>query len=220
MSVLTKEQIAAEIARDLPDGASVNLGIGMPILVLAAVDPAREMVFHSENGILGMSQAPEPGEEDLDLIDAGKAPVTLVAGGSFISHVDSFAIIRGGHLDYSIMGALQVSAGGDLANWWNGEGVPGVGGAMDLAAGARHVWAVMRHVSPDGAPKLVEACTYPVTAHGVVGRVYTEYGIFAPAEGGVIDVHALATGVTFEEVEAITGAPLRVAASSVGLPRA
>ncbi|SFI60789.1 MULTISPECIES: 3-oxoacid CoA-transferase subunit B [Microbacterium] len=216
---LTKTQMAREVALDLPDGAYVNLGIGLPILVAAHLDPAREVVVHSENGILGMGPSPAPGHQDPNLIDAGKAPVTLVQGGSYIGHADSFAIIRGGHLDVSVMGALQVSGAGDLANWWSGEGIPGVGGAMDLAVGAREVLVIMRHVTATGDPKIVAECSLPITARGIVSRIYTEYGVFEPTPSGLVVV-GLAEGTDVDALQSRTGVALRFAGEPLTLPRA
>jgi 3-oxoadipate CoA-transferase beta subunit len=206
--LLDKTQMAAAVAADLADGSYVNLGIGLPILVARALSLERDIVVHSENGILGMSSPAEPGEEDWDLIDAAKSPVTLRAGGSYLSHADSFAIIRGGHLDVSVMGAFQVSAGGDLANWWNAVGIPGVGGAMDLAVGARQVFVMMKHTTPEGRPKLLTHCTMPLTAAAVVNRVYSDYGIFEPAGDGSFRVLGLAAGITLDDVATVTNAPL------------
>jgi 3-oxoadipate CoA-transferase beta subunit len=211
--------MAREVALDLQDGWYVNLGIGLPSLVAEHLPDDREIVIHCENGMLGMGPPPEPGEEDQDLVDAGKRPVSLLTGGSYISHSDSFAIIRGGHLDASIMGAYEVSATGDLANWTLGGGLPAVGGAMDLAVGARSVVAMTRHNAATGAPKLVKQTALPLTARRCVARVYTDVGIFVPG-GDTFEVVALVNGVSLEEVQAITGAPLGVGAHGiVPLPR-
>lgn len=220
MTELDKQQMAHEIALDLPDGAFVNLGIGLPILVAAQLRDDRDIVIHSENGILGMGGPPAAGEEDPDLIDAGKSPVTLRTGGSYISHADSFSIIRGGHIDVSVMGAFQVSATGDIANWWTGVGTPGVGGAMDLAVGAKRVFVIMKHNTADGGVKILEECTAPLTARGVVSRIYTELGIFQPTPEGVLVAAGLAPGVTLDEVQTRTGAPVRLADDLLVLPRA
>jgi 3-oxoadipate CoA-transferase beta subunit len=203
----SSDRIAAAVARYLPEGAYVNLGIGLPQRVATCVPAGREVVFHSENGVLGVGGRANSGEEDWDLIDAGKVPVTLVPGGSFISHADSFALIRGGHLDYSVIGAYQVSAGGDLANWSAREGVPGVGGAMDLARGAKNVLVMMRHTTRDGAPKLLPRCTLPLTGSGVVSLVFTELGVFAPA-GDHLVVHSLSPRVDLTQVRELTGVPV------------
>jgi 3-oxoadipate CoA-transferase beta subunit len=212
-------EIAHEVALDLADGSYVNLGIGLPLLVASALPPGREVVFHSENGILGMGPPAAAGDEDWDLIDAGKRAVTLRPGGSFISHADSFSIIRGAHLDICVMGAYQVSGSGDLANWSTGTGVPGVGGAMDLAVGAKQIYVMMRHTTREDEPTRVAACTLPLTAQGVVTRVYTELGIFSPSPDGGFEVLGLARGVDIEMVRAHTDAPVRAAAEVVELPR-
>ncbi|CAN5232820.1 3-oxoacid CoA-transferase subunit B [soil metagenome] len=216
--VLEKTAIAREVALDLPAGGLVNLGIGLPILVARHLGVGPEIIVHSENGIVGMGEPPAAGSEDWNLIDAGKGAVTLVRGGSYISHADSFALIRGGHIDVSVMGAMQVSGRGDLANWWTGDGIPGVGGAMDLAAGARKVVVIMRHVSPEGEPKIVPECTAPLTARSVVSRIYTEYGLFEPRDGELI-VHGLAPEITVADLRAITGVPVREADRIIKLPR-
>ena len=215
---LTSEEMAREVALDLPDGSYVNLGIGLPTRVAAHIPAGRDVVLHSENGILGVAPL-APGEAvDPDLIDAGKQPVTLRAGGSYVSHADSFAIIRGGHLDVAVMGAFQVSAAGDLANWSNGESVPGVGGAMDLASGARAVRVMMRHTDRTGASKMVPALTLAVTGRGVVRRVYTELGIF-DLTGGIAVAIGLARGVDFAVVAARTAIPVRRDEQCQLLPR-
>ena len=215
---LTSDEMAREVALDLPEGSYVNLGIGLPTRVAAHIPPEREVVLHSENGILGVAPLAEGAAGDPDLIDAGKQPVALRTGGSYVHHADSFAIIRGGHLDIAVMGAFQVSAAGDLANWSNGEAVPGVGGAMDLAAGARAVHGMMRHTDRSGAPKMVPSLTLAVTGRGVVRRVYTELGIFDLAGGTAVAV-GLARGVDVAIVAARTAIPLRCAEACQALPR-
>jgi 3-oxoadipate CoA-transferase beta subunit len=215
---LSKAQIAAEVGLDLPDGASVNLGIGLPTLVAGQLPPDREIILHSENGILGMIPADEGAPFDPDLINAGKQPVALRPGGSYVSHADSFAIIRGGHLDFAVMGAFQVSADGDLANWTAGERIPGVGGAMDLVVGVPHVFVMMRHNTSAGDAKIVEELSLPVTGRGVVTRIYTELGIFALADRTLV-VLGVAAGVDEAEVGARTGIPVRWAPECVALPR-
>src|SRR6476660_7287994 len=175
MKRLTRDQIAARVARDISEGAYVNLGIGLPTLVANHLPKDREIFLHSENGVLGMGPAPAPGEEDFDLINAGKQPVTLLRGGSYFHHADSFAMMRGGHLDICVLGAFQVSATGDLANWSTGEpgAIPAVGGAMDLAIGAKQTWVMMDLLTKKGESKVVEQCTYPLTGIACVKRIYT-----------------------------------------------
>ena len=169
------DDVASHVARDLPAGAYVNIGIGLPTLVPRQIPASREVVLHSENGMLGIGPPPGPGSADPDLIDAGKNPASLVPGGSYFSHNEAFAMITGGHLDVTVLGAFQVSQSGDLANWaMPGHKLPAVGGAMDLAVGARRVVVVTRHTARNGEPKLVSACSYPLTARGVVQRVYTD----------------------------------------------
>ncbi|MFD0094645.1 MULTISPECIES: 3-oxoacid CoA-transferase subunit B [Bacillati] len=215
---LTSDQIATEVALDLADGSCVNLGIGMPGRVASFVPAGREVIIHTENGALGAGPRPPAGEEDWDLIDAGKNPMTLRAGGSFVSHFDSFAMIRGGHIDVSVIGAYQVSATGDLANWTDGEGIPGVGGAMDLAHGAKQVFVMMRHITKDGRPKLVTECSLPLTGRTVVTRVFTELGIFAPGPDG-FTVIGLTRGIDPAVVRSLTDAPLRFPDRPTWLPR-
>ena len=178
---LTREQLAARIAKDIHDGAYVNLGIGMPTLVANHLPAGREIILQSENGILGMGPAPPSGAEDFDLINAGKQPVTLLRGGSYFHRADSFAMMRAGHLDIAVLGAFQVAANGDLANWHTGskDDVPAVGGAMDLAVGARQSWVMMEHLTRSGESKLVERCTYPLTGVGCVSRIYTDLAVIA-----------------------------------------
>ncbi|MBC5763153.1 3-oxoacid CoA-transferase subunit B [Ramlibacter albus] len=176
----TKDQLAQRVARDMHDGAYVNLGIGMPTLVANHLPQGVEIILHSENGILGMGPAPPEGQEDYDLINAGKQPVTLQRGGSFFHHADSFAMMRGGHLDICVLGAFQVSATGDLANWHTGEkdAIPAVGGAMDLATGAKQTWVMMDLLTKKGESKIVRRCTYPLTGIGCVKRIYTDLATF------------------------------------------
>ena len=205
----TRDQLAARIARDVPDGWYVNLGIGLPTLIANHLPPDREIVLHSENGILGMGPSPGGNEKDFDLINAGKQPVTLLPGGAFFHHADSFAMIRGGHLDLVVLGAFEVSANGDLANWTVDDNSmpPGVGGAMDLAVGAKHVWIMMEHVTKKGEPRLVDRCRYPLTAAQAVHRVYTDLAVLDVTPEGFL-VRDLAPGVTFEDMAAKTGAPV------------
>ena len=209
----TRDQLAARIARDIPDGWYVNLGIGLPTLIANHLPPDREIVLHSENGILGMGPKPGDNEADFDLINAGKQPITLLPGGAFFHHEDSFAMIRGGHLDLVVLGAFEVSAGGDLANWTVDDNSmpPGVGGAMDLAVGAKHVWIMMEHVTKKGEPRLVGHCRYPLTATRAVHRVYTDLAVLDVVADGFF-LRDLAPGVSLAEVEAKTAAPLRQAA--------
>ena len=202
-------QMAERLAGDVPEGWYVNLGIGMPTTVADYVPLEREVVFHSENGVLGMGPKPPEAERDPWLINAGKQHVTMRPGGSYVHHADSFAMIRGGHLDLCVLGAFEVAENGDIANWATSENdsAPAVGGAMDLAAGAKRLWVVMDHMTKEGKSKLVKKCVYPLTAPGAVKRVYTNYGVFdvTPVGFEVID---LAPGVTREMVQAKTDAPL------------
>ncbi|MGE8569822.1 MAG: 3-oxoacid CoA-transferase subunit B [Achromobacter sp.] len=207
---LTREAMARRLALDIPDGSYVNLGIGMPVLVAAHLPDDREIVLHSENGILGMGPPPTDDAINLDLINAGKQPVTLLAGGAYFHHADSFAMMRGGHLDICVMGGMQVAANGDLANWSlakPGE-APAVGGAMDLAVGARSVFIMMEHNSKNGDPKIVERCTYPLTGAGVVDRIYTDLAVIDVTPDGLV-VRDMIDGMTLTELQGRTGAPLR-----------
>ena len=205
----TRTEMAARLARDVPEGWYVNLGIGIPTMVADHVPVEREVIFHSENGLLGMGPAPLPEAADPWLINAGKKHVTLRAGGSYFHHADSFAIIRGGHLDLCVLGAFEVAENGDIANWATSENdtAPAVGGAMDLAAGAKRLWAIMEHTTKDGRPKLVPRCGYPLTALGVVTRVYTNLAVVDVTARG-FEVVDTAPGVAHEVLEARTGAPL------------
>lgn len=202
----TMREVAARLAADLEDGWYVNLGIGLPTMVADAIPADREIVLHSENGILGLGPKPQPGQEDPDLLNAGKEPVTLLAGGSYFSQSESFAMIRGGHIDAAVLGAFEVSASGDLASWkLPGEPLGRVGGAMDLAAGSKRVFVVMEHVTKRGVPKLVARCSYPLTGTGCVTRVYTDRGVFRPSPSGFV-VEELAPGVDPGSLgEAFTG---------------
>lgn len=184
----SKDEIAAAIARDIPAGSYVNLGIGQPTLVADHLQPGSGIVLHTENGLLGMGPLAVGDEVDTDLTNAGKIPVTALAGASYFHQADSFAMMRGGHLDVCVLGAFQVSAGGDLANWHTGEpdAIPAVGGAMDLAIGAKQVFVMMTLFAKDGTPKLVPACTYPLTGVGCVSRVYTDLATFEVGPGGVV----------------------------------
>lgn len=205
----TREQMARRVAEDLPDGSYVNLGIGMPELVGRFIPPGREIVFHTENGLLGMGPAPAAGDEDPELINAGKRPVTAIPGAAFFHHADSFAMIRGGHLDVCVLGAMQVSAAGDLANWSTGDrnAIPAVGGAMDLVAGAKQVFILTAHTTKNGDPKIVESCTFPLTGKACVDRIYTDLAVICVTPDGLV-VESLAPGVTFEEVQEKTAASL------------
>jgi 3-oxoadipate CoA-transferase beta subunit len=210
MTHWTREQMAARAAQDIPDGSYVNLGIGIPELVAQFVPEGREFIYHTENGLLGMGPPPTPGEEDPDLINAGKKSVTVIPGAAFFDHTDSFTMIRGGHIDVCVLGAMQVSATGDLANWSTGapDAIPAVGGAMDLVAGVKTIFVITRHVTKTGEPKLVEACTYPLTGRQVVSRVFTDLAVIDISPKGFL-LRELAPGVTLEEVIEKTGAPLR-----------
>jgi 3-oxoadipate CoA-transferase, beta subunit len=207
---LTRAQIAELVARDIPDGAYVNLGIGMPTLIAQHLPKDREIILHSENGILGMTNAPEGGPHDPDIINASKEFMGLVPGASITEHVTSFAMMRGGHLDVTVLGAFQVSRLGDLANWDTGDpnSIPAVGGAMDLAAGAKQVFVMMEHVDKNGGAKIVTECTYPLTGACVVDRIYTDLAIIdVPGDGRLI-VRAMVGGLTLPELQKITAAPL------------
>ena len=208
MTAFSRTDMAARVAADIPEGWFVNLGIGIPTMVADHVPPEREVILHSENGILGMGPAPPKGQENAWLVNAGKQPVTLRPGGSFFHHADSFGMIRGGHIDLCVLGAFEVAEGGDLANWSTGENdmAPAVGGAMDLAAGAKRVWVVMDHTTKDGRPKLVERCTYPLTAMGAVSRVYTNLAVIDVVPGRGFVLREMAPGVTLEALQARTGA--------------
>jgi len=211
-SKLTRDQIAARVAQDIPEGAYVNLGIGLPTLVANHLPADREIVLHTENGMLGMGPAPAKGEEDYDLINAGKQAVTQVPGTAFFHHADSFAMMRGGHLDICVLGAFQVSAQGDLANWHTGapDAIPAVGGAMDLAIGAKQVFVMMELTTREGASKLVEQCSYPLTGVRCVSRVYTDVAVFDLRADGVYVIDRFG-GVSEDELRKITGLPLQFA---------
>ncbi len=208
----SRAEMAARVAADIADGAVVNLGIGLPTLVANHLPAGREVVLHSENGVIGMGPAPKEGDEDFDLINAGKQPVTLLPGGSFFHHADSFAMMRGGHLDVCVLGAFQVAANGDLANWHTGaaDAIPAVGGAMDLAIGAKKTFVMMEHVTKTGEQKLVERCSYPLTGIGCVARIYTDLAVVDVTPSGLA-VREMADGMTLDALQALTGAPLRLA---------
>ena len=207
----SKQELAQRVAQDIFDGAYVNLGIGQPTLVANYLPEGMEVVLHSENGILGMGAAPAAGAEDYDLINAGKQPVTLLPGGAFFHHADSFAMMRGGHLDISVLGAFQVSATGDLANWSTGEAgaIPAVGGAMDLAVGARQTWVMMDLLTKAGESKVVERCTYPLTGIGCVKRIYSDLATLecTPQSLKLIDK---VEGLSHAELERLLGLPVAV----------
>jgi len=212
MKKLTRAEMAARVARDIPDGAVVNLGIGLPTLVANHLPKDREVLLHSENGVLGMGPAPAPGAEDWDLINAGKQAVTLLPGGSYFHHADSFGMMRGGHLDFCVLGAFQVSTTGDLANWHTGapDAIPAVGGAMDLAIGAKKTYVMMEHLTKGGESKIVPACSYPLTGIGCVSRVYTDLATIDITPHGlrVID---MVEGLDLAELQRLSGVPLQLA---------
>jgi 3-oxoadipate CoA-transferase beta subunit len=205
----TREGIAERVAQDIPSGSYVNLGIGIPELVARYVPAGRTLVYHTENGLLGMGPSPAPGQGDPELINAGKRRVTMMPGAAFFDQATSFAMIRGGHLDLSVLGAMQVAANGDLANWSTGadDAIPAVGGAMDLVAGVKRVFVMTTHVTKEGTPKLVERCTYPLTGRGVVTRVYSDLAVVDVTPRG-FELVELAPGVSYEYVKERTGAPL------------
>lgn len=212
MKRFTRDEIAQRVANDIPEGCYVNLGIGLPTLVANHLDASKDIFLHSENGILGMGPAPAPGAEDGDLINASKQPVTLLTGGTYFHQADSFAMMRGGHLDICVLGAFQVSRTGDLANWHTGapDAIPAVGGAMDLATGAKRVFVMMEHQTKAGESKIVDRCTYPLTGVGCVSRVYTDLAVIDVTDEGLI-VRDMAPGLTLDELQSITGVPLRAA---------
>jgi 3-oxoadipate CoA-transferase beta subunit len=205
----SKDELARLVARDIHDGAYVNLGIGMPTLVANHIPAGREVILQSENGILGMGPAPAAGQEDFDLINAGKQPVTLLPGGAFFHHADSFAMMRGGHLDICVLGAFQVSATGDLANWSTGEvgAIPAVGGAMDLAVGAKQTWVMMDLLTKNGESKVVRECSYPLTGIGCVKRIYTDLATLECTAQG-LRVRDRVVGLSHAELERLTGLPM------------
>jgi 3-oxoadipate CoA-transferase beta subunit len=209
----SKEQLAQRVAQDIHDGAYVNLGIGMPTLVANHLPAGIEVILQSENGILGMGPAPAAGDEDYDLINAGKQPVTLLAGGAYFHHADSFSMMRGGHLDICVLGAFQVSATGDLANWHTGEkdAIPAVGGAMDLAIGAKQTWVMMDLLTKKGESKVVSQCSYPITGIGCVKRIYSELATLECTPKGLLVID-MVDGLTHAELEKMLGLPIAVAA--------
>ncbi|WP_066552957.1 3-oxoacid CoA-transferase subunit B [Croceicoccus bisphenolivorans] len=212
MNPLTRDQIAARVARDIPEGAYVNLGIGLPTKVADYLPVDRDIFLQSENGLLGMGPAPEKGQEDWDLINAGKQAVTLLTGGCYFHHADSFAMMRGGHLDICVLGAFQVSVTGDLANWHTGQpgAIPAVGGAMDLAIGAKQTFVMMELLTKDGQSKLVERCSYALTGIACVSRVYTDRAVFELGPDGARVVEMI-DGLTLDDLRGMTGLPLALA---------
>jgi len=216
MNRYTREQIASRVARDIPNGAYVNLGIGLPTLVANHLPKDREIVLHTENGLLGMGPAPETGEEDFDLINAGKQPVTALPGASYFHHADSFGMMRGGHLDFCVLGAFQVSVTGDLANWHTGakDAIPAVGGAMDLAIGAKNVYVMMEHLTKKGESKIVPRCTYPVTGIGCVSRIFTDLAVLDVTPRGLAIIE-MVDGLSFDELSRLSGVPLIAPARAV-----
>ncbi len=213
---LTRDEMARRVAADIPEGAYVNLGIGLPTLVANHLPAGREILLHSENGILGMGPEPAKDRIDWDLINAGKQPVTALPGAAYFHHADSFAMMRGGHLDICVLGAFQVSAGGDLANWHTGaaDAIPAVGGAMDLAVGAKSVWVMMALLTRNGESKIVEKCTYPLTGIGVVRRIYTDLAVVEVTPGGLVARH-LVEGLALDELQRLTGLSMRAAAATL-----
>ncbi|PKV45852.1 3-oxoadipate CoA-transferase beta subunit [Janthinobacterium sp. 61] len=210
MNKWNRDHMAARVAADIHEGAVVNLGIGLPTLVANHLPAGADIILHSENGVIGMGPAPAPGEEDYDLINAGKQPVTLLAGGSYFHHADSFAMMRGGHLDICVLGAFQVSATGDLANWHTGDrdAIPAVGGAMDLAIGAKKTWVMMDLLTKTGESKLVQACSYPLTGIACVSRIYSDLAVIDLSHAGAAVVE-LVDGLSFAQLQALTAVPLR-----------
>ena len=209
MNRFTRDQMAARVARDMPNGAYVNLGIGLPTMVANHLPKDREIILHTENGLLGMGPAPEAGAEDADLINAGKQPVTTLPGASFFHHADSFAMMRGGHLDFCVLGAFQVSVSGDLANWHTGapDAIPAVGGAMDLAIGAKRVYVMMEHMTKKGDSKIVPQCTYPVTGLQCVNRIYTDLAVLDVTPQGLRAID-IVEGMSIDELAGLSGVPI------------
>ena len=210
MSRYSRDQMAERVARDIPEGAYVNLGIGLPTRVANFLPPEREVFLHSENGLLGMGPAPGEGEEDEDLINAGKQLVTILPGGAYFHHADSFGMMRGGHLDFCVLGAFQVSATGDLANWHTGgpDAIPAVGGAMDLAIGAKKTYVMMELLTRQNESKIVQRCTYPLTGIGCVSRIYTDHAVIDVTPQGLVALEWV-EGLAFEELGKLCGVPLR-----------
>lgn len=214
MNQLSRSNLARLVASQLPHDSFVNLGIGAPTQIADYLSPESGVILHSENGILCLGPKPGEGEEDFDLINAGKSPVTLGIGGSYFDSATSFAMMRGGHIDVAVLGAFEVSQSGDLANWTTGENTgapPAIGGAIDLAVGARSIWVMMDHTTKDGGPRILERCRLPLTATGVVRRIFTNLAVIAVAHDGLI-VEAVLEGFTLPELQAVTQASLRLAA--------
>lgn len=205
----SKEEMAGNVALDIPDGSYVNLGIGLPELVADYVPEGREVIYHTENGLLGMGPVPEKGEEDPELINAGKKYVTAIKGACYFHHADSFTMIRGRHIDICVLGAYEVSENGDIANWSTGKpgAVPAVGGAMDLVAGVKNILVITKHTTKDGTPKIVKECKFPLTGKGVVNRIYTNLAILEVTREGLV-VNKMAPGISFDDLQEKTGAKL------------
>ena len=203
----TKDEIAKKIANEIPHGSYVNLGIGMPELVSKFVDESKEIIYHSENGLLGMGPPANENELDFELINAGKKPVTILPGGSYCHHADSFSMIRGGHIDYCVLGAMEVSEGGDLANWTTGKGIPAVGGAMDLVVGAKNVFVMSQHTTKDGSPKFLKNCSLPLTGKSVVTRVYSNLAILDVTSEG-FKLKEMCEQIDFDLLQKVTEAKI------------
>ncbi len=203
----TKDEIAKKIANEFPHGSYVNLGIGMPELVSKFVDESKEIIYHSENGLLGMGPPANENELDFELINAGKKPVTILPGGSYCHHADSFSMIRGGHIDYCVLGAMEVSEGGDLANWTTGKGIPAVGGAMDLVVGAKNVFVMSQHTTKDGSPKFLKNCSLPLTGKSVVTRVYSNLAVLDVTPEG-FKLKEMCEQIDFDLLQKVTEAKI------------
>ncbi len=203
----TKDEIAKKIANEFPHGSYVNLGIGMPELVSKFVDESKEIIYHSENGLLGMGPPANENELDFELINAGKKPVTILPGGSYCHHADSFSMIRGGHIDYCVLGAMEVSEGGDLANWTTGKGIPAVGGAMDLVVGAKNVFVMSQHTTKDGSPKFLKNCSLPLTGKSVVTRVYSNLAVLDVTPKG-FKLREMCEQIDFDLLQKVTEAKI------------
>ena len=203
----TKDEIAKKIANEFPHGSYVNLGIGMPELVSKFVDESKEIIYHSENGLLGMGPPANENELDFELINAGKKPVTILPGGSYCHHADSFSMIRGGHIDYCVLGAMEISEGGDLANWTTGKGIPAVGGAMDLVVGAKNVFVMSQHTTKDGSPKFLKNCSLPLTGKSVVTRVYSNLAILDVTSEG-FKLKEMCEQIDFDLLQKVTEAKI------------